>query len=73
MSVLSQSFFALMSRHLMSLFLLSARHNLRYLLVSSLNSSDINNILLTLYGLCESLGGLESRDVMFGNDDSSIL
>ena len=65
MSVLSQSFFALVRRHLMSFLLLSAWHDREnYMLIIS---------LLFPYGLSKSLGGLEGGNLVLRNCDCGVL
>ena len=64
MPVLAKTFFTLVGSHLVTLMLLSVRHNLKILEV-------LGFILLHLR--CEALCGLESRNVVFGNGDRRIL
>ena len=62
MSVLAQAFLTLVRSHLMSLMLLSVRHNM-------------NNLkgFLFAHFRDERLGGLESRHVVSGDHDGGIL
>ena len=64
MTVLAKTFFTLVGSHLVTLMLLSVRHNLKILEV-------LGFILLHLR--CEALCGLESGDVVFGNGDRRVL
>ena len=64
MSVLSQSFFTLVSRHFMTLMLLSVWHSREILWI---------NTLLFLYVNRKCLCGLERGDIMLGNDDGGVL
>ena len=60
-TVLAQSFFALVRCHLVAFAFLSVRHISKMLIV--------NYVML----IHEHLGGLESRDVVLGDDDDSVL
>ena len=66
-SVLSQSFFTLVSRHFMTLMLLSVWHSGKILWINTLF------ILLFLHVHCESLCRLERGDVVLRNNDGSVL
>ena len=62
MSVLAQALLALVRSHLVSLMLLSVRHNYYFLKVFLF--ANLGN---------ESLGWLESGDVVSGDDDGGVL
>ena len=67
MTILSQSFFTLVSRHFMTLMLLSVWHSGKILWINTLF------ILLFLHVHCESLCRLERGDVVLGNDNGCVL
>ena len=62
MSVLAQAFLTLVRSHLVSLMLLSVRHN--YVILKVFEFANLGH---------ESLGGLESRDVVGGDHDGGVL
>ena len=63
MSILAQTFFALVGRHLVSLVFLSVRHFKTTIL-----------LFYTLFNVVdESLGGLEGRNIVCGDDDGGVL
>ena len=63
MSILAQTFFALVGRHLVSLVFLSVRHFKTTIL-----------LFYTLFNVVdESLGGLERRNIVCGDDDGGVL
>ena len=68
MAILSQSFFTLMSRHLMSFLLLSVWHNswIKILLNDCFSGNLLN-------ALGEALCRLERGDVVLGNNDGRVL
>ncbi len=68
MSVLSQSFFALVRRHLVSFLFLSVRHSCLFLRLILLSYD-----CLALDGLAEALSRLECRNVVLRDDDGSVL
>ena len=65
MSVLSQSFFALVRRHLMSFLFLSAWHSREYYML-------IINFLLS-DSLSKGLSRLEGGNLVLGNGDGGVL
>jgi len=63
MTVLAKTLFTLVGSHLVPLMLLSVWHNPKIL--------EVLDLLFHL--LCEALGGLESRNIVFGNGNRRIL
>ena len=66
MTVLSQSFFTLVRRHLMSFLLITVGHSCKYSMGLRINA-------LVIDGLHENLGGLEGRNVVLGDDNRGFL
>ncbi len=61
MSVLAQTLLALVRGHLVTLLLLSVRHNCKCLLENNLNVSLIVRYYNAIHSLNEAFGGLEGR------------
>ena len=71
MSVLSQSFFTLVSRHLMSFLLFSVWHS--FVFFSVVIMLCVSLLLYGCYSCAESLGRLEGRNVVFGHNETNVL
>ena len=70
MTVLAQSFFALVRCHLVAFAFLSVRHISKMLIVNYVMLSTTGELLHLIH---EHLGGLESRDLVLGDNDDSVL
>ena len=75
MTVLSKSFFALVSSHLVAFAFLSVRHNSKCLLIEKMINIMIDVLFseTSLHLLHKDLGGLEGRDLVLRDDDHGVL